>query len=63
MPQAPAGALRRACHHGAMLKTLKDLFDHLLPPAPGVAPQAAEHVLHVPQGAYVHARLRAEQGR
>ena len=70
-----------------MLRTLKDLFDSLLPPAPQADPQTADHLhvahqralrdaaedsqvehkwrvadlLHVPHGAYVHARMRAQQ--
>lgn len=43
-----------------MLKTLKDLFDQLLPPAPGVAPQAAEHVLQLATAVMLVEVMRAD---
>lgn len=43
-----------------MLKTLKDLFDQLLPPAPGAAPQAAEHVLQLATAVMLVEVMRAD---
>jgi uncharacterized tellurite resistance protein B-like protein len=43
-----------------MLKTLKDLFDSLLPPAPGTAPQAAEHTLQLATAVLLVEVMRAD---
>lgn len=43
-----------------MLKTLKDLFDSLLPPAPGSHPQAAEHALQLATAVMLVEVMRAD---
>jgi uncharacterized tellurite resistance protein B-like protein len=43
-----------------MLKTLKDLFDSLLPPAPGGSPQAAEHTLQLATAVMLAEVMRAD---
>ena len=43
-----------------MLKTLKDLFDALLPPAPDAAPQAAEHALQLATAVMLVEVMRAD---
>jgi uncharacterized tellurite resistance protein B-like protein len=43
-----------------MLKTLKDLFDSLLPPAPGSDPQAAEHALQLATAVMLVEVMRAD---
>ena len=43
-----------------MLKTLKDLFDSLLPPAPGADPQAAEHALQLATAVMLVEVMRAD---
>jgi len=43
-----------------MLKTLKDLFDSLLPPAPGAGPQAAEHALQLAEAVMLVEVMRAD---
>ena len=43
-----------------MLKTLKDLFDCLLPPAPGTDPQAAEHALQLATAVMLVEVMRAD---
>ena len=43
-----------------MLKTLKDLFDSLLPPAPGAAPQSAEHALQLATAVMLVEVMRAD---
>jgi uncharacterized tellurite resistance protein B-like protein len=43
-----------------MLKTLKDLFDSLLPPSPGAAPQAAEHALQLATAVMLVEVMRAD---
>ena len=43
-----------------MLKTLKDLFDSLLPPPAGTAPQAAEHTLQLATAVMLVEVMRAD---
>ena len=43
-----------------MLKTLKDLFDSLLPPPAGAAPQAAEHALQLATAVMLVEVMRAD---
>ncbi len=43
-----------------MLKTLKDLFDSLLPPAKGTAPQVAEHTLQLATAVLLVEVMRAD---
>jgi uncharacterized tellurite resistance protein B-like protein len=43
-----------------MLKTLKDLFDSLLPPAPGSDPQATEHALQLATAVMLVEVMRAD---
>ena len=43
-----------------MLKTLKDLFDGLLPPAPGANPQAAERALQLATAVMLVEVMRAD---
>lgn len=43
-----------------MLKTLKDLFDSLLPPAPGTPAQAAEHQLQLATAVMLVEVMRAD---
>lgn len=43
-----------------MLKTLKDLFDSLLPPAPGSDPQASEHALQLATAVMLVEVMRAD---
>lgn len=43
-----------------MLKTLKDLFDSLLPPAPGSDPQADEHALQLATAVMLVEVMRAD---
>ncbi len=43
-----------------MLKTLKDLFDSLLPPAGGTPPQAAEHTLQLATAVLLVEVMRAD---
>ena len=43
-----------------MLKTLKDLFDSLLPPAPGSTPQASEHALQLATAVMLAEVMRAD---
>jgi uncharacterized tellurite resistance protein B-like protein len=43
-----------------MLKTLKDLFDSLLPPAANAAPQAAEHLLQLATAVMLVEVMRAD---
>lgn len=43
-----------------MLKTLKDLFDSLLPPAPGSDPQAGEHALQLATAVMLVEVMRAD---
>jgi len=45
-----------------MLQTLKDLFDSLLPPAPGTDPQAAEHALQLATAVMLVEVMRADAG-
>lgn len=43
-----------------MLKTLKDLFDSLLPPAPGASPQVAAHTLQMATAVMLVEVMRAD---
>ncbi|GAB4567197.1 MAG: TerB family tellurite resistance protein [Rhizobacter sp.] len=43
-----------------MLKTLKDLFDSLLPPAPGSDPQTSEHALQLATAVMLAEVMRAD---
>jgi len=43
-----------------MLKTLKDLFDSLLPPAPGADPAAEEHALQLATAVMLTEVMRAD---
>ncbi len=43
-----------------MLKTLKDLFDSLLPPTPGSDPQASEHALQLATAVMLVEVMRAD---
>jgi uncharacterized tellurite resistance protein B-like protein len=43
-----------------MLKTLKDLFDSLLPPAPGADPQRGEHALQLATAVMLVEVMRAD---
>jgi uncharacterized tellurite resistance protein B-like protein len=45
-----------------MLKTLKDLFDSLAPPAPGADPQAEEHALQLATAVMLAEVMRADAG-
>jgi uncharacterized tellurite resistance protein B-like protein len=45
-----------------MLKTLKDLFDQLLPPQPGDLPQTAEHALQLATAVLLVEVMRADAG-
>lgn len=45
-----------------MLKTLKDLFDQLLPPAPGPAAQSDEHALQLATAVMLVEVMRADAG-
>jgi uncharacterized tellurite resistance protein B-like protein len=57
------GSASTSCHHRAMLmKTLKDLFDCLLPPAPGDRPDAAEHALQLATAVMLVEVMRADAG-
>ncbi len=60
----PAAAVASAgaapCHHRSMLRTLKDLFDNLLPPAPGADPQAADHALQLATAVMLVEVMRAD---
>lgn len=46
----------------AMLKTLKDLFDSLLPPPPGADARAQEHALQLATAVMLVEVMRAEPG-
>jgi uncharacterized tellurite resistance protein B-like protein len=49
------------CHHRPMLmKTLKDLFDSLLPPAPDADPAAQEHALQLATAVMLVEVMRAD---
>lgn len=50
----------RACHHRRVLKTLKDLFDSLVPPAPGAAPAGAQHALQLATAVMLVEVMRAD---
>jgi uncharacterized tellurite resistance protein B-like protein len=52
----------RPCHHRRVLKTLKDLFDSLLPPAPGTEPAAREHTLQLATAVMLVEVMRADPG-
>ncbi len=43
-----------------VLKTLKDLFDHLLPPAPGADPASQEHALQLATAVMLVEVMRAD---
>jgi uncharacterized tellurite resistance protein B-like protein len=43
-----------------LMKTLKDLFDNLLPPAPDADPRAAEHALHLATAVMLVEVMRAD---
>lgn len=43
-----------------MLRTLKDLFDNLMPPAPDADPRAAEHVLQLATAVMLVEVMRAD---
>jgi uncharacterized tellurite resistance protein B-like protein len=43
-----------------MLKTMKNLFDSLLPPAPGIDPRAAEHALQLATAVMLVEVMRAD---
>jgi len=43
-----------------LMKTLKDLFDSLLPPPPGAAPAAAEHALQLATAVMLVEVMRAD---
>jgi uncharacterized tellurite resistance protein B-like protein len=45
---------------GAILKTLKDLFDSLLPPAPGTDPKSAEHAMQLATAVMLVEVMRAD---
>ena len=45
-----------------MLASLKDLFDRLLPPAPGSDPQAVEHALRLATAVMLVEVMRADAG-
>lgn len=49
-----------ACHHAAMLNTLKDLFESLRPPAAGSDPQATEHALQLATAVMLVEVMRAD---
>lgn len=51
---------RAACHHLRMLKTLADLFNSLLPPAPGAAPLDGEHALQLATAVMLVEVMRAD---
>lgn len=48
------------CHHRAMLKTLKDLFDSLLPPPGATAAIAGEHQLQLATAVMLVEVMRAD---
>jgi uncharacterized tellurite resistance protein B-like protein len=45
-----------------MLRTLRDLFDSLVPPAPGADPQAEEHALQLATAVMLAEVMRADSG-
>jgi len=47
-------------HNRAMLKTLKQLFDSLVPPAPGEPAQSAEHTLQLATAVMLVEVMRAD---
>ncbi len=49
-----------SCHHLRMLKTLKDLFDALLPPAPDADPEAADRALRLATAVMLVEVMRAD---
>ena len=50
-----------ACHHWtAVIQTLKDLFDRLLPPPPDAAPQSVEHLLQLATAVMLVEVMRAD---
>ena len=51
---------RRGAIIGVMLKTLKDLFDSLLPPAPGADEHDAEHALRIATAVMLVEVMRAD---
>ena len=55
-----ATMMPQRCHHRRMLKTLKDLFDSLLPPQPGAAPADAEHQLQLATAVMLVEVMRAD---
>jgi len=55
-----ATMMPQRCHHRRMLKTLKDLFDSLLPPQPGAAVADAEHQLQLATAVMLVEVMRAD---
>jgi uncharacterized tellurite resistance protein B-like protein len=49
-----------ACDDGGVLKSLAALFDRLLPPAPGAAPEDAEHALRLATAVMLVEVMRAD---
>ncbi len=49
-----------ACHHVQVLKTLRDLFENLLPPTPDASPQSAEHALQLATAVMLVEVMRAD---
>src|SRR5688572_21547441 len=54
-----AGTSQRV-HHRAMLRSLKELFDRLLPPTPDAPAQDAEHVLQLATAVMLVEVMRAD---
>lgn len=54
------GPGRLACHHRQMLKTLKDLFDALMPPAPDSDPRTEEQALQLATAVMLVEVMRAD---
>lgn len=58
---APTGGPPAPCHHlQVVIKTLKDLFDRVLSPAPDAAPQNVEHLLQLATAVMLVEVMRAD---
>jgi len=53
-------AWRAPCHHAPMLRTLKDLFDSLVAPAPDAQAPAVEHTLQLATAVMLVEVMRAD---
>lgn len=59
-PLQRAARGRRPCHDGAMLQTLKDLLNSLMPPSAKAPPQAQEHALQLATAVMLVEVMRAD---